>query len=100
MENGTDWTVEARQLAAQCWCDEETQLIAMDVRLGEAFAKRLAAWMEIAAQHARNEDFYRDLLFECAKHLGPEVFVSDDGSIQDEPLLLKVPELIEKLVSR
>lgn len=36
---------EARELAAQCWCDEETKHIDMDTRLAEAFAKRLAPLM-------------------------------------------------------
>ena len=30
---------EARQLAAQAWCTEETKHIEMDVRLAEAFAQ-------------------------------------------------------------
>jgi len=29
------------QKAAQCWCDEETSSIEMDIRLATAFAKRL-----------------------------------------------------------
>lgn len=33
----------ARQIAAQAWCDPETSGIEMDVRLAEAFAKRIAA---------------------------------------------------------
>ncbi len=32
---------EAREIAAQCWCDPETSMIEMDTRLAEAFAKRL-----------------------------------------------------------
>lgn len=91
------WIGEARQIAAQCWCDDETKDRVMDAALAEAVAKRIAAWMDTAAQFARNEDFYRGLLDRCAKALGPEVFVSDDGSVQDEPLRLKVPELVEAL---
>ncbi len=37
-------------IAAQCWCDEETSENVMDPKLAEAFAIRLAAWMETAAQ--------------------------------------------------
>lgn len=29
------------EIAAQCWCDEETSMIEMDSRLAKAFAKRL-----------------------------------------------------------
>lgn len=32
---------EARQLAAQSWCDKETQHLTMEPALAEAFAKRL-----------------------------------------------------------
>ena len=31
----------AREISAQCWCDPETEMIEMDGRLAEAFAKRL-----------------------------------------------------------
>ena len=33
--------MKPRELAAQCWCDPETEMIEMDARLAEAFAKRL-----------------------------------------------------------
>jgi len=36
---------EARGIAAQCWCDEQTSDIEMDARLAEAFARRLAPLM-------------------------------------------------------
>ena len=36
----------------------------------------------------------------CAAHLGRDVYVSNDGSVQDEPLLLKVPELVAALAER
>lgn len=88
---------EARHLAAQCWCDAETSSIQMDSRLAEAVARRIAGWMEEAAMYARNMEFYRGLLDECASHLGSDVFVSEDGSIQDEPILLKVPSMVRDL---
>lgn len=93
-----DWMNEARQLAAQCWCDENTQHKTMDVELAEAVAKRIEMWMASAAQYARNADFYRDLLVSVAKHLGSDAYTSDDGTIQDEPLALKIPELVEAII--
>ena len=93
-----DWMDEARQLAAQCWCDKETSDREMDVVLAEAVAKRIAAWMETAAQENKNTEFYRGLLDECAKWLGPEAYTADDGSIHTSPIRLKIPELVEKLV--
>ena len=55
-------------------------------------------WAQTAAQYARNAEFYRELLMRVSAHLGKAVYVSDDGSRQDEPLLLKVPELVAQLV--
>lgn len=57
-------------------------------------------WMETARQHLRNEVFWRDLVYQTAEHLGAEVYVSDDGSVQDEPLGLKVPEIVGKMADR
>lgn len=54
------WMPEARAAAAQCWCDEETSSIEMDVTLAEAVARRIAAWMDTAAFHARNEEYWRE----------------------------------------
>jgi hypothetical protein len=54
-------------------------------------------WEEEAKTFAKNADFYKGLLEQVAKHLGPEVFVSDDGSVQEDPLMLKIPELVGAL---
>ena len=56
------------------------------------------AWQETAAQHLRNEQFYRDLLSQCAKLLGDECRRCDDGRLipADDFLALKVPEVLEK----
>lgn len=93
------WMEEARGQAAQCWCDEETRGKEMDATLAEAVAKRIATWMETAAQMARNADYYRGLLDDCAKHLGPAAYTADDGTVMDEPLRIKVPELVAQLVT-
>jgi hypothetical protein len=53
------WLEEARMLAAQCWCDQETSGIEIESRLVEAFAKRLAGWMEEASRYAQNADYWR-----------------------------------------
>lgn len=93
-----DWMDEARQLAAQCWCDEETSDREMDAVLCEAVAKRIAAWMDTAAAAQRNAEFYRDLLDRCAKWLWPDAYRADDGVMHDSPIRLKIPKLVEKLV--
>jgi hypothetical protein len=56
------------------------------------------AWHETAAQQARDAEFYRDLIDRCARALGQEAFTADDGSVNDSPIRLKVPELVENLV--
>lgn len=55
-------------------------------------------WQETAALHSRNEQFYRDLLGQCAKLLGDECRRCDDGRLvpADDFLALKVPEVLEK----
>lgn len=54
-----DWLPEAREIAAQCWCDDETKHLEMDAVLFEAVAKRIAVWMRTGAQHANNEGYWR-----------------------------------------
>lgn len=49
------WMDEARQVAAQCWCDEETKDRVMDHALAEAVARRIAAWMDTAMQFSHND---------------------------------------------
>lgn len=66
----------------------------MDPPLAEAMARRLAAWMETAAQYARNVDYYRGQLAKCARHLGPAAYTSDDGTVQVDPLAEKIPDLV------
>lgn len=84
----------AMQEAAQCWCDDETSSKQMDHVLAEAFAKRLAVWMESTMQMARNAAFYCSLLDQCAEHLGREAYTADDGTVMGEPVRLKIPELV------
>ena len=98
------WMDEARQFAAQCWCDDETKDRVMDPALAEAVAKRIAAWMDTAARHAQNEDFYRSLLDRCVDNLHPSVkdlaFTCDDGSKSKSPLRLMVPYCVSDLTQR
>ena len=90
---------QARMFAAQCWCDEETSGKEMDATLCESVARRIAAWMETAAQMARNADFYRGLVDECAQCFGESAYTADDGTVMDEPVRLKVPELVAALTA-
>ena len=90
------WMNEAREYAAQCWCDPETSDRVVDPILAEAVAKRIAAWMDTAAQYARNVDYYQGLLDQIATVFGQEAYINDDGTIQDSPLRAKMPELVKQ----
>lgn len=95
METQEDWMDEARVIAAQCWCDKETESIPMDSVLAEAVAKRIALWMETAAQNQGNTDYYRGLLERCGKAIGDRAFIADDGTRTEDVLCSKIPEIIE-----
>lgn len=90
----------ARQLAAQCWCDEETKHIVVEPALVEAVAKRIARWMESAAQFSDGSSYYRGLLVKCGEALGEAAYTCDDGTKTRDVLVAKVPELVEELAFR
>jgi len=90
-----DWMEEATELAAQCWCDPETEDRIMDPPLAMAVAKRIAAWIETAAQNQRNTDYYRGLLERCGKAIGARAYIADDGGVSEDVLCAKIPEIIE-----
>ena len=89
------WMDEARIIAAQCWCDKETETRVVDTVLAEAVAKRIAVWMYTAAQNQRNTDYYRGLLVRCGKAIGDRAFIADDGTRMKNVLCAKIPEIVE-----
>jgi len=89
------WMDEARMVAAQCWCDKETEDRIMDPVLCEAVAKRIAVWMDTSAQNQRNTEYYRGLLVRCGKAIGKQAYITDGGDISEDVLCAKIPELIE-----
>jgi len=89
---------EARVIAVECWRDKETENKAIDAVLVEAISKRIANWMQIAAQHSRNEEYYRGLLVKCGEIIGKRSFECDDGTISDDVLCAKIPEILETYV--
>jgi len=89
------WIDEARGLAAQCWCDPETEDRIMDAALCEAVARRIATWMETAAQNQRNTDYYRGLLVKCGEAISDKAYIADDGSRSEDVLCAKIPELVD-----
>ena len=53
-------------------------------------------WINCAAQHHRNEDYYRGLVQRIGAMLGPDAFTQDDGGVVDDVLCAKVPGLVQK----
>ena len=98
-ENMIEWIEEARQIAAQCWCDPDTENTEMDPILAEAVAKRIAFWMETAAQNECNTDYYRGLVQRIGRAIGQDAYTQDDGGISEDVLCAKVPELVETIVA-
>lgn len=90
---------DARQLAAQCWCDESTKHIEMNVALAESVAKRIAAWMVSAVEFSNGLQYYRGLVVRCGDAIGDPARTCDDGSKSEDVLCAKVPELVEALVA-
>lgn len=74
-------------------------------RLDGMWALRIAGrvekanWEETARFHARNEEFWRGLVMRCGELLGEECYTQDDGGKVEEPLGLKVPEVLESRLS-
>lgn len=67
----------------------------MDERNAEA-----DAWMETAKQQLSNTNYYRGLVVNIGEMLGPSAYISDDGSVQEDVLCAKVPELVAELRTR
>jgi len=53
-------------------------------------------WQESAREYARNLDFYHGIVIKCGEQFGKAAYTSDDGSVQDSVLALKVPQLVEQ----
>lgn len=96
--------IAATEAVAQGWCEPETSSQEMDVVLATAIARPVSRvlrnWYDTAAQHCRNEDYYRGLVQEIGAMLGDEAYISDDGSVQEDILCAKVPELIRARLSQ
>lgn len=56
-------------------------------------------WKDTAAQFLKNQEYYCSLLDKIAENFGVESYTSDDGSIQDSPLRIKMPELVKNMLA-
>lgn len=92
------------QIAAQLWCQPQHANKEMDVAFAESIVvaldakdKQTEAWKESAAEFCRNMEFYRDIVRRIGEPFGVAARTSDDGSVQESVLALKVPELVAAL---
>lgn len=53
-------------------------------------------WQRTAAEFHRNAEFYRGIVTQIGAPF-PDAYVSDDGTVQEDVLALKVPEIVEQL---
>lgn len=91
----------ANDMAAQCWMDSEVAGIVVDPLLHKAVAKRFYTSLLAQKQYADGCEFYRNIIHKACDNLGPLVqnaYTSDDGSVQDSPLAIKLPDLVFELV--
>jgi hypothetical protein len=95
-----DYKDEAFKVAVECWTDDETKDIQMDVRLAAAFASRIAEWMQTASEGYRGAELYRGIIDECGKHIGIEAYTDADGVIQEDVIAQKLPELVKALANK
>jgi hypothetical protein len=90
-------TPESLQLAAQCWCDPRTSGTVMDPVLATVFAEMLDRHNETTLQYFRNAEFYHGIVTQIGELFGCEAKTSDDGTVQEDVLALKVKPLVMML---
>ncbi len=56
-------------------------------------------WEKEATRCQRNTEYYVSLLDDIARTFGKRAFISDDGSVQQDPIRAKMPELVRNLES-
>lgn len=58
------------------------------------------AWKETAERHCCNKEFYKSIVEQIGKLFGRDAHISDDGSVQQDVLALKVYPLVKSLVEQ
>jgi hypothetical protein len=66
----------------------------------EESSRTATAWEQSAAEFARGMEFYQGIVRQIGECFGVAARTSDDGSIQQDVLALKVPELVIESLGR
>lgn len=101
-EAGAHMEAEARRLYAECNPEALESERAANAQLTEDLQRTEAerdGWVESARHFANGQEFYQGLVRQVGNLFGEVAYTSDDGSVQDDVLALKVPELVEALAS-
>ena len=95
------------EVAVQIWCEPQHSHKEMDVHFAQSIATQIEreqhhtdAWFETAAQHHRNEEYYRGLCDQIGEAIGEDAYIQDDGGRSEEVLRAKLPELVRSLAAR
>ena len=99
-ESGAHMEAEARRLYAECNPEALESERAANAQLTEDLQRTEAerdGWVESARHFANGQEFYQGLVRQVGNLFGEVAYTSDDGSVQDDVLALKVPELVEAL---
>ncbi len=62
-------------------------------------AEEPSPWEETARHYAQGQDYYRGLLDQIGARMGPPAYTADDGSISDEVLRAKLPEVVDARIT-
>jgi hypothetical protein len=65
-----------------------------------SLANQVESWQDTARHFSDSADFYRGIVNEVGGLFGEAARTSDDGSVQDGVLALKVPNLVRELLSQ
>jgi hypothetical protein len=102
----------SQMVAAQCYacndtvtadykhCDSECALVGVLRAELDAARRERDGWQRDAERFSRNEQFYHGLIQQIGQPFGVRARTSDDGSVQEDVLALRVPELVEDLRRR
>ena len=77
-----------------CYAIDYPALAAVVQGMVEEKEGQRQAWEDTAAQAYRNTDYYRSLVREIGMMIGSAPYIADDGTVNDDVLCAKVPELI------
>lgn len=78
--------------------DSRSSLVDDIIGYMHQLARERDNWQKTAAQNARNQEFYYGLVTDIGNMFGLRARIADDGTICENVLALRVPELVAELI--